>query len=346
MRIKEQIFLCKRLSYLMNADISLVESLEILRAQAGARNQRMLFDRMLAEVEEGRTLSRAFAAFPRVFGEFCVSMVQVGERSGTLPAALEHVAVELTKKQQLRSKVFGAFIYPAVIALATLGITIFLILFLFPKIMPIFKSLHAELPLSTRVVVAVSSFLLHDWLLLSAVIALVVVGSVVAYKRSTRVRLAFERALLMTPAFGSMLKSYYVSNASRMLGLLLQNGMTLSEAVAVAAEATRNLVYKRELEALGAVVARGDLISTHLASRAAYFPPLCAHMVAVGERSGTLSEALMYVADLYGGEVDERAKILSALVEPVLMVCMGLLVGFIAVSIITPIYGITQNLHT
>lgn len=338
--------MCKRLSYLMNADISLVESLEILRAQAGARNQRMLFDRMLAEVEEGRTLSRAFAAFPRVFGEFCVSMVQVGERSGTLPAALEHVAVELTKKQQLRSKVFGAFIYPAVIALATLGITIFLILFLFPKIMPIFKSLHAELPLSTRVVVAVSSFLLHDWLLLSAVIALVVVGSVVAYKRSTRVRLAFERALLMTPAFGSMLKSYYVSNASRMLGLLLQNGMTLSEAVAVAAEATRNLVYKRELEALGAVVARGDLISTHLASRAAYFPPLCAHMVAVGERSGTLSEALMYVADLYGGEVDERAKILSALVEPVLMVCMGLLVGFIAVSIITPIYGITQNLHT
>ncbi|MGC9602177.1 MAG: type II secretion system F family protein [Minisyncoccia bacterium] len=344
--MKEQIFLCKRLAYLMNANISLVESLEILRAQAGGRKPHALFDRMLIEVQEGRALSQAFSAFPRVFGEFCVSMIQVGERSGTLPAALEHVAVELAKKQQLRSKVLGAFIYPAVIALATLGITVFLMLFLFPKIMPIFKSLHAELPMSTRVVVAASSFLLHDWLLLLAGIALVVAGGVVAYTRNARVRLAFERALLMTPAFGSMLKSYYVSNASRMLGLLLQSGMTLQDAVVVAAEATRNLVYKRELVALSAVVARGELLSTHLAARAAYFPPLCSHMVAVGERSGTLPEALGYVADLYGGEVDERAKILSALVEPVLMVCMGLLVGFIAVSIITPIYGITQNLHT
>ena len=226
----------------MNADISLTESLEILRAQAGGRKSHILFDRMLAEVEEGRPLSRAFTAFPNVFGEFCVSMVQVGERSGTLPAALEHVAVELTKKQQLRSKVVGAFIYPAVIALATLGITIFLMLFLFPKIMPIFKSLHAELPMSTRVVVATSSFLLHDWLLLLVGMMLAVVGSIFAYKRSERVRLAFERALLMTPAFGGMLKSYYVSNVSRMLGLLLQSGMMLTEAVAVAADATRNLV--------------------------------------------------------------------------------------------------------
>ena len=199
--------------------------------------------------------------------------------------------------------------------------------------------------MSTRVVIAVSSFLLHDWFLLLAGAVLVVGLGVVAYKRSMQVRLAFERALLMMPAFGPMLISYHVSNASRMLGLLLQSGMTLSEAVAVVAEATRNLAYKRELAALGAVVARGELLSAHLASRAAYFPPLLSQMVAVGERSGTLPEALGYVADLYGGEVDERTKILSALVEPVLMVCMGLLVGFIAVSIITPIYGITQSLH-
>jgi len=126
----------------------------MLRAQTGVKKHNAIFDLVLRDIEEGHALSKAFGKFPRMFSKFCVSLIRVGESSGTLPATLEYLAVELQKKHVLRSKIVSAFIYPAVIALATLGITVFLMLFLFPKITPIFKSLHAHLPLSTRIVMA------------------------------------------------------------------------------------------------------------------------------------------------------------------------------------------------
>ena len=165
-------------------------------------------------------------------------------------------------------------------------------------------------------------------------------------KRSSRARLLFDRAVLHVPLVGGMLRLYHVSNSARTLGLLLSSGVTLSEAVLIAAEATQSLVYQEALAALSTSVARGERLSLRLMEQPHLFPPTLCHLVAVGERSGTLPETLLYVADLYDNEVDEFAKNISTLIEPALMVCMGLLVGFIAVSIITPIYAITQNLHT
>ena len=346
MNLKEQVFFFKRLAFLSNAHMPLVESLEVLRKQTRRKRHVQIFDSILSDIREGQTLSRAFGKYPAVFSALCVSVVQVGESSGSLSLALEHLAGELKKKQILRAKMVGAFIYPAVVTCATLGITVFLMLFLFPKITPIFKSLHAHLPLSTRIVMASSTFLMYWGVLVFAVGAALLIAIFLTYKRSVSARLCGDTLALRLPLVGTMLQLYTLSNTSRTLGTLLSSGMSLSHALEATTNTTSNLVYKGEFKKLQRVVAHGERLSSYLEQRPALFPYTLSHMVAVGERSGTLSQTLLYVAEQYDAEVDEITKNISTLIEPLLMVCMGVLVGFIAVSIITPIYAITQNLHT
>lgn len=343
--LQEQTFFFKRLAFLINASIPLLESLTVLREQAVSRRHMRMYDQILKDVESGKSLSQAFGKFPNAFSKFSLSIVTVGEQSGALSQNLSYLADELKKKQILKRKVMSACMYPALITFATLGITVFLVLYLFPKITPVFASLHASLPFSTRAVMAVSVFLQHWGLLLLFGTVIFVVIFIITLRRSSVFHRFFDRACLRIPVIGSVMQHYNLAHACRTLGLLLKSGVKLSEALSITADATVNLIYKRQYLALCGVVNRGGKLSTYLRKNSAHFPHTLSHLVAVGERSGTLSETLFYVAELYDHEVEEFTKNLSTLIEPALMICMGVLVGFIAISIITPIYGITQNLH-
>ena len=343
--IKDQVFFAKRLSFLIDAGVSLSEALHIMREQASGRAQTRMLSQVVDDVMSGQSLSRTFAKFPKVFSEFTVSIVKIGESSGTLSNSLSYLADELKKKQMLRRKLVSAFVYPAVISVATLGITAFLMLYLFPKIMPIFISLHTKLPLTTRIVMGASVFLQHWGLAALAAFVLLMVVFLMVVKRVSSFHRMMDRLVLALPIVGSVIQYYNVANTSRTLGLLLKSGIKLSEATVITAETTRNLVYRREFLALSQVINRGERMSAYVNKSKAEFPTIFGHMLAVGERSGSLSETLIYLAELYEHEVDEFTKNISTLIEPALMVVMGLVVGFIAVSIITPIYGITQNLH-
>lgn len=343
--LKEQCFFIKRLSFLIVAGTPLSESLVVLREQAGSRGQRILIEHLTEDVLGGQSLSRSLARFPRVFGDFAVSLVRVGESSGTLSENLQYLAEELQKRHALKNKMIGALLYPALISAATLGIVGFLMLYLFPKLLPVFESLHASLPLSTRIVIAVSGFLVHWGLLMG----LLLIGGIAAgawlLRRNKTARALFDRVLLSLPLAGGMVRSFNIANACRTLGLLLVSGVSLGEALQLTADAMHNLVYKQHYRALAARVARGEKMSAGMRRYPAFFPDIMTHMISVGERSGSLSESLRYLAGLYEAEVDELTKNTSTLLEPVLMLVMGLLVGFIALSIITPLYGITQDLH-
>jgi len=343
--LKDQVFFAKRLSFLMNAGITAVEGLYVLRDQAATKSHARVLDLILVDVTSGQSLAKSFAKFPRAFSDFSIHIIKIGESSGTLSQNLEYLAEELKKKQLLRRKVVGAFIYPALITVATLGITAFLLLYLFPKITPIFTSLNAELPLSTRIVMLLSVFFQHWGLLVLVTVALFIFGFSVALKRSPRFHLLFDRAVLKTPIVGTMLQYYNIANISRTLGLLLKSGVRLSEALPITADTTKNLVYKQKCIQLGTVVDRGEKVSSFLQKEKKVFPDIFSYMVAVGEKSGTLSKTLVYLSDMYESEVEDFTKNLSTLIEPALMIFMGLLVGFVAISIITPIYSITQNLH-
>ncbi len=343
--LKDQVHLAKRLSFLINANVPLVEGLHVLRDQSRSGGHRVMLDRIIGNVSQGQSLAKSFAKFPKVFSDFAVHIVKVGESSGTLSQNLNYLSDELKKRHALKRKVVGAFIYPALITCATLGITAFLMLYLFPKIMPVFTSLHMKLPISTRIVMSVSGFM-QAWGL-EVVVASAIFGIILAVvlRRSRGVRLFWDNSLLRLPAIGQVLQYFNVANGSRTLGLLLKSGVKLGEALTITSETTKNLAYRRQYVLLGEAVNRGEKMSVHLAKNRRLFPDMFSHMVAVGEKSGTLSDTLVYLSEMYEAEVDDFTKNLSTLIEPFLMVVMGLVVGFIAVSIITPIYGITQNLH-
>ncbi len=344
--VKEQMFFAKRLSFLIKAGVPILESLHMIRAQTTSRAGARVIESVYNDISNGSSLAKSLARFPHIFGDFGINIIKIGESSGTLSTNLEYLAEELKKRNNLHAKVASAFIYPGIITLATLGITAFLMLYLFPKIMPIFTSLHMELPLTTKIVMAISLFLQAWGLVVVLVLIATIIGIAILKRKNKSFHFFFDQVVLSTPVLGPLIRYFNLANATRTLGLLLHGGVTLSEALPLTADTTANLVYKAEYNKMAEVILRGERMSTYLLTSTNLFPAIMSQLIAVGERSGSLSNTLVYLSELYEGEVDDFTKNLSSLIEPILMVIMGLLVGFVAISIITPIYGITQNLHT
>jgi len=346
MSVKEQTFFVKRLSFLIKAGIPILESLVMIQEQTRKKGHATIFKAIVTDVSKGQYLSTSLSKFRKMFGDFSINIISFGESTGMLSDNLEYLADELKKKEALRKKVLGAFIYPIIVTLATFGITGFLMIYLFPKIIPVFASLHVNLPLSTKIVIFISNFLRYQgiWLLLGLVTFIIIV--VVLLKKNTSFHFYFDKSIMRIPVLGDIVKGYNLANSTRTLGLLLKSGVTISESLQIVGKITKNLVYRKEFGALSGVVNRGEKMSTYLRTSRNLFPDVLTQIVSVGERSGNLSHSLIYLSELYEAEVDDFTKNLSSMIEPVLMIIMGLLVGFIAISIITPIYSITQNLHT
>jgi type IV pilus assembly protein PilC len=343
--VNEKTFFSKRLSFLVAGDVPILECLRMLRDQSRSRRAARVIDLIMRDVSNGKTLADALAKFPGMFDDFAVNIIRVGESSGILSSNLAYLAEEAKKKQELRRKLIGALLYPALVTVATISITVFLTVYLFPKIMPVFLSLNMKLPLSTRIVIGVSAFLQkHGVALLCWIVAAVVVF-VVLYRRLKPVRRAVQQAALGVPVIGQMTGNYHLANFCRTMGLLLKSGVTLRDALAIATQTSSNLVYKAQFARMADAVDRGGSLGDYLRKERHLFADVLPQMVEVGERTGNLSNSLLYLSDFYEHEVDEFTRSLSGLLEPALMVGMGVLIGFIAISIITPIYGITQSLH-
>lgn len=341
---KEQTLFAKRLSFLMRAGVPILESLNLLKKQMRTKSSVKIFESIITDVSNGNFLSSALAKFKGVFGEFAVNIIKVGEEGGILSENLHYLAEELKKKQALKKKVISALIYPVFIVVATLGIVGVLTVFVFPKVMPIFSSINVPLPLTTRALIVISRFLIAYgfWVLLGFILLVFAVSIILKQVKPFRFRV--QQLLLRLPIVGKISRDYYLANFCRTLGLLLRGDARLYEAILTTAKTTENLVYKNEFVGISKAVNKGERISAYMARRTQYFPEITGHMVAIGETAGNLSETFMYLAEMYENEVDETTKNLSSLIEPVLMVFMGLLVGFVAISIITPIYSVTQKL--
>jgi type II secretory pathway component PulF len=217
-------------------------------------------------------------------------------------------------------------------------------MYIFPKIMPVFTSLHVTLPLSTRILVAINEYLRHYGLLTFFLIIIVMVLFFIAQKSIPVLQLFLHRAMLKIPIFGKLFRAYNLANFCRTAGLLLKSGVQLSDTMVMVSETTKNLAYRHAFERVAQSVIRGEPMSRQLSRDPALFPDMLSHMVTVGEATGSLSLTLLYLSEMYEEDVEELTKNLSNAIEPVLMLVMGVLVGFIAVSIISPIYEITRNL--
>ncbi len=343
--VKEQTLFAKRMSFLVKAGVPLLECLHLIRQQTRSRGKVRVFDRIIKDVESGQFLSTSLRRFGSLFGDFAINIIQVGESGGILSQNLSYLADELHKRYLLRKKVLGALVYPVFITFATLGITGLLTVFIFPKILPIFSSLNVTLPWTTRALITISNFLRVDGLYLILGLVVFFVAFFIARRKIPALRFWTDRLTIAIPFSGSISRNYNLSNFCRTLGLLLRSGMHLSESIAITAETTNNRVYRREFAHIADAVTVGGTMSAELNKNHRLFPDVLPHMIMIGENTGNLSNTLIYLSELYETEVDELTKNLSSSIEPVLMIVMGLLVGIIAVSVIMPIYEITQHLQ-
>ncbi|MDO8520650.1 MAG: type II secretion system F family protein [bacterium] len=341
---REQTLFAKRLAFLTKAGVPILESLMILKDQASSAGIARVYEKIIHDISNGQYLYKSLRRLKGSFGDFAVNIIEVGEHSGILSQNLIYLADELKKKEELRRKILGAMVYPIFITIATLGVTALLTAYIFPKIMPIFTSLHAKLPFTTRALIVMSEFL-REWGVLS-VIVLIICGIIflTLHRRIPPIRMWNDRMLLHIPLAGGMAKTYNIVTFSRTVGILLRSGILLSDSLRITGDTMRNRVYRRECYRLAEKVEKGEPISRYLLKRRTLFPPMLSHMIAIGEKTGRLSDVMTYLSELYEGELDDLTKNLSVSIEPILMLVMGLIVGFVAISVITPIYDITQNL--
>lgn len=342
--IKQKTFFAKRLSFLIKSGVPLLESIQFIKDQAKSKSEIKVFDKIITDISNGQTLAMSLSHFRKLFGNFVINIIKAGESSGTLAQNLEYLALELKNKEILRKKIMSSFLYPIIILIATIGITLFLTVYIFPKILPIFQNMQIKLPLSTRIVIftidvfhAYGIYILIGFFLLT-------IGAIFCIKYLPKVHFFYDGFILRIPFIGKIIKNYNLTNSNRTLGLLLKSNVSLSSALLITADTTSNICYKEAWENLSRNVTKGKKMSAIMNLYPALFPPITGHMIAVGEKSGNLSDTLTYLSQLYESEFEDMTKNLSNIIEPILMVIMGLMVGFIAISVITPIYDITSNL--
>lgn len=342
--IKEQVLFAKRLAFLSRAGVSILESVTIIRNQTKSKRKRRIFDTVVADVAAGQSLSRSLERYKQLFGEFTINLIRVGETAGVLPENLMYLADELAKKHALQRKVQSALIYPIFITIATLGVTGMLVVFIFPKIMPIFISLNVDLPWTTRALLALSEFLSIYGLYTILGLLIAIVAFVICRRVYRPIRYGSDWLLLKLPIAGGIARAYNCANFCRTLGLNIKSGVTLSESMFITAEVTKNIVYREAYFDFAAHVMKGEKISSAMTKYPKIFPDMLPHMILIGETTGSLSNTLSYLSEIYEVEVDESTRNLSNSIEPILLMTMGIMVGIIAVSVIAPIYEVTKGI--
>ncbi|RJQ28791.1 type II secretion system F family protein [Candidatus Parcubacteria bacterium] len=341
--IQERINFSQHLAIVIKAGLPLLEGLRVIRRQTHSKTLARIIDQLMVDLNNGKFLADSLERYKAVFGEFYISIVRIGEASGTLGTNLVYLAEEIEKAKDLRSKVRGALVYPVIILIATLGITGLITFFIFPKVLPIFSSLRVELPTTTKAVIWIFNFLLaYGWYFLAAIVGLIILFRLALFWKPFQFMM--HRALFYVPVISGLVVNVNMANFTRIFRILLKSGIKIVEATTTTSKTFSNLVYQRALLQAAEEIRKGEQFSKGLNQLPQLFPPLLAGMIEIGENTGNLEENLSYLSEYYSKAVDSSVRSLTGILEPLLILVMGLVVGFVSLSIITPIYSLTQTL--
>lgn len=339
--IAEKVLFSQELAALINAGVPISKALAILEKQTKNVRFKSVIGELSKDVDGGLTLSGALEKHPKVFSKIFVSMVKSGEIGGTLDEALIRLASEMGKDRELISQIKGALTYPLVIMVGMIGAVIYMILTIIPMLQGMFDELGGELPVTTKSLIFISKALTDYGLITVAVAVAIIFGYRYLEKNVMPFRRAIHRLLLKMPVVGNLTTKMNVARITSTLGSLLSSGVSVVEALDIVAEATENLLFKEALLKACDRVKNGSTIAETL-SNYKVFPVLVPQMIAVGEETGSLDEILKKVADFYNSDVNNITRNLTTLMEPVIMILMGVMVGYVIISIITPIYTMTD----
>jgi len=331
----------RHLATLLAAGMPLVQTLKVLETQTDNPILQSIITRIRKDVVEGSSLSASMAQFPRIFSPFYVSMVRAGEASGTVPVVLEQLADYNEKQQAFVRKIRAALAYPLLMFLFGALILFFLITFVIPSITNVFDEMHQSLPAATTLLISFSTFLRNGWWLILILVAATVGIGRFAVTRTEKGSRLWNRALLQTPLFGKMNRKIAVARFASTLGTLLQHGVPLLTALEISRHITRNRLIAEAIENAARDIKEGQGVSVAL-SRSGLFPQMATEMIAIGEQSGKLEEMLYRISDSYEKETAAAIAFFMSLLEPVMILIMGLLVGFIVISVLLPIFEMNQ----
>lgn len=326
----------------MEAGVPLDKALTTIHAQIKSRPLHKVIHSILADLASGETLASSLKRVDSVFDSLAISMVSVGEKTGTLAASLERMAVYYNKALALRGKILGALIYPIIVILGTIGTVIYLVFILLPQITPLFSALNVELPWTTRTIIQLSDFLTENgFFVLGGMIAATGLFIILMGVQSFKYMVHFT--FVHTPVLGTLVKKTQVARFSYMLSVLLDSGVKIVEAFHLSADSLDNLVYQRALHKIASSLQEGEDVSTYLMEHQKLFSAYATQMISVGEETGRLSASFESVADFTEKEIDDAVKLMTTLLEPTLMILIGAIVGFVALSVIMPIYELTSG---
>ncbi|HXH10453.1 MAG TPA: type II secretion system inner membrane protein GspF [Alphaproteobacteria bacterium] len=339
-RLQETAVMVRQLSTLLSAGLPLVESLTAVIEQVPNPSLKKVVTQVRERVNEGSSLADAFAQHPRIFSALFVNMTRAGERSGTLEIVLERLADFTEKQVAFRHKIAAAMVYPILMTFVGIGVLGFLLGYVIPTVTQIFEDLEQTLPLPTLLLMSASDTLRRFWWVGVVTVALILLA-VDRYGRTTAGRLMLDRLKLKAPIFGQLTLKIAIARFARTLAILLKSGVPVLTSLDIVKNVVNNRVLQQVIEEARDNIREGQDIAPPL-RRSQLFPPLVTHMIAVGEKSGKLEDMLLRVADTFESEVETSVQGLTSLIEPLMILVMGSVVGFIALSILLPIFQINQ----
>jgi len=341
--LKDLAIFSRQFSTMVNAGLSLVRVLSILEQQTSNKKLREVAAAVRLDVEAGRPLSEAMGRHPRVFSTLYVNMVKAGETGGVLDEVLNRVAAFLEKEQALRQKVRAAMVYPALLTVAALGGLMFMTIVILPQFQNLFRELGGEgaLPLPTQIAMAVSVVIRRYWYAVFAVLA-GLSWVLRRYLRTPQGRARYDRLKLRLPLLGDLNRKIVVARFSRTLGTLIASGVPIMQSLEVVSKAIDNTVIGEAVDAVRASIREGQTIAIPL-QFSGVFPPMVVQMAKVGEETGQLEQMLEKVADFYDVEVETTVQSLTSLLEPILIIFMGVVVGAMVISLYLPIFSLATG---
>jgi type IV pilus assembly protein PilC len=342
-KLSDLAIFCRQFSTMQDAGVSIVRSLDVLAQQTQSPKLRRIIMDIQAEVEAGQTLSKAMSKYPNVFSNLFIGLIRAGEVGGVLEESLQRLAAFLEADVALRRKVRAAMTYPTIVVIAALAIVIGLVTFILPRFFDVFRDLNIkEFPVMTQMLMDFSNFLTSRWYVMIAIVALVVI----AFRMFVRTRIGrrlYDRLKLKLPVFGPLNHKIALARFSRTLSTLLSSGVPILQALETVAGTVANEIIAEAVMEARARIREGDRIGPPL-EKSGMFPPMVVHMISIGEESGALDQMLSKVADFYESEVESTLQSLTSAIEPVLIVLLGGMVGFIVISLLLPLITAVQSL--
>jgi type IV pilus assembly protein PilC len=342
-KVNDKIMFTKNLSVMLKAGLSLSRALLVLERQSKNKKLKEIINKLNTSIKEGLSFHDALSKFPKVFLPLFVSMVKAGEESGGLSDALNIIGKQMERAHNLKKKIRGALIYPAIIIVAMIIIGIIMLIYVVPTLSQTFNELGVELPRSTQFVIALSNFLKNNTIIALMLAIFISIMAVFGF-RSKKGKRVFDYLILRAPFISELVKETNSARATRALSSLLSSGVEVVSSISITADVVQNSYYREILKQSEQDIQKGLPLSKAFIENENLYPVLVGEMISVGEETGKLSDMLLQIAEFYENEIEYKTKDMSTIIEPFLMIFIGIVVGFFAISMISPIYSISAGI--